>query len=77
MKVLEAEDQVVFGEYLAHYKLDRHDELDRQIEVLALDPAFKVDNLAGKLRWNVGHDSAYSAGFNEENAASHGLVSGV
>ncbi len=41
--VLETEDQVVFGEYLAllDYKLDRRDELDRQIEELALEPAYQ------------------------------------
>ena len=41
--VLETEDQVVFGEYLAllDYKLDRRDELDRQIEVLALEPTYR------------------------------------
>ena len=41
--VLETEDQVVFGEYLAllEYKLDRRDELDRQIEALALVPAYR------------------------------------
>jgi transposase len=38
---LAAEDRVVFGEYLAllEYKLSRRDELDRQIEALALTPA--------------------------------------
>ena len=41
--VLETEDQMVFGEYLAllDYKLDRRDELDRQIEVLALEPTYR------------------------------------
>ena len=41
--VLEPEDQVVFGEYLAllDYKLDRREELDRQIETLALEPGYK------------------------------------
>ena len=41
--VLEVEDQVVFGEYLAllDYKLDRRDELDRRIEALALEPAYR------------------------------------
>lgn len=41
--VLEAEDQVIFGEYLAllDYKLGRRDELDRQIEELALEPSYK------------------------------------
>ena len=41
--VLEVEDQVVFAEYLAllDYKLDRRDELDRQIEALALEPAYR------------------------------------
>ena len=38
--VLETEDQMVFGEYL-EYKLDRRDELDRQIEALALEPAYR------------------------------------
>jgi transposase len=38
---LAAEDRLVFGEYLAllEYKLARRDELDRQVEVLALTPA--------------------------------------
>ena len=41
--VLETEDQVAFGEYLAllDYKLDRREELDRQIEALALEPSYK------------------------------------
>ena len=41
--VLETEDQVFFGEYLVllDYKLDRRDELDRQIGVLPLDPSYK------------------------------------
>ena len=41
--VLEPEDQIVFGEYLAllDYKLDRREELDRQIEALALEPAYR------------------------------------
>lgn len=41
--VLETEDQVIFGEYLAllDYKLGRRDELDRQIEELALEPSYK------------------------------------
>ena len=41
--VLETEDQVVFGEYLAllDYKVDRRDELDRHIEALALEPTYK------------------------------------
>ena len=36
-------DQVAFGEYLAllDHKLDRREELDRQIEVLALKPSYK------------------------------------
>ena len=47
--VLEAEDQVAFGEYLAllDYKLGRREELDRQIEALALEPAYK--EAAGRL----------------------------
>ena len=47
--VLETEDHVVFGEYLAllDYKLDRRDELDRQIEILALEPAYK--DVVGRL----------------------------
>ena len=47
--VLEVEDQVVFGEYLAllDYKLGRHEELDRRIEALALEPAYK--EAAGRL----------------------------
>ncbi|MEO7521898.1 MAG: IS110 family transposase [Gemmatimonas sp.] len=38
---LVAEDRIVFGEYLAllEYKLARREELDRQIEALALTPA--------------------------------------
>ena len=41
--MLETEDQVAFGEYLAFldYKLDRREELDRQIEALALEPSYK------------------------------------
>ena len=41
--VLETEDQVVFGEYLAllDYKVDRRDELDRRIEALALEPSYR------------------------------------
>ena len=41
--VLEVEDQVAFGEYLAllDYKLGRREELDRQIEALALEPPYK------------------------------------
>ena len=41
--VLEVEDQVVFGEYLAllDYKLGRREELDRQIEALAVEPPYK------------------------------------
>ena len=41
--VLETEDRVAFGEYLAmlDYKLDRRDELDRQIEALAVEPSYK------------------------------------
>ena len=41
--VLETEDQMVFGEYLAllEYKLDRRDELDRRIEALALEPTYR------------------------------------
>ena len=41
--VLETEDQVAFGEYLAllDYKLDRREELDRLIEMLTLEPAYK------------------------------------
>ena len=42
--VLEAEDQVVFTEYLAllDYKLQRREELDRRIEALALTPAYRT-----------------------------------
>lgn len=42
-EVLETEDHIVFGEYLAllDYKLDRRDELDRRIEALALEPAYR------------------------------------
>ena len=38
---LMAEDRIVYGEYLAllEYKLSRREELDRQIEALALTPA--------------------------------------
>ena len=41
--VLETEDQVALGEYLAllDYKLDRREELDRQIEALALEPSYR------------------------------------
>ena len=41
--VLETEDHKAFGEYLAllEYKLDRRDELDRQIEALAVEPSYK------------------------------------
>lgn len=41
--VLETEDRVAFGEYLAmlDYRLDRRDELDRQIEALAVEPSYK------------------------------------
>ena len=41
--VLETEDRVIFGEYMAllEYKLDRRDELDREIEALALEPAYR------------------------------------
>lgn len=47
--VLEAEDRVAFGEYLAllDYKLGRREELDRQIEALALEPTYK--EAAGRL----------------------------
>ena len=42
--MLEAEDQVVFAEYLAllDYKLQRREELDRRIEALALTPAYRT-----------------------------------
>jgi transposase len=41
---LSGEDAVVFGEYLAllDYKLSRREELDRQIEALALGPAYRA-----------------------------------
>jgi transposase len=41
--VLEAEDEVVFQEYLSllEYKLGRRDELDRRIEELALTPTYQ------------------------------------
>ena len=41
--VLETEDHKAFGEYLAllEYKLDRRDELDRQIEAVAVEPSYK------------------------------------
>ena len=41
--VLEAVDQIAFGEYLAllDYKVDRREELDRHIEALALEPSYK------------------------------------
>lgn len=46
---LAAEDRWVFGEYLAllDYKISRRDDLDEQIEKLALSPAYKpfVDRL--------------------------------
>ena len=47
--VLEVEDRVAFGDYLAllEYKLSRREELDRQIEALALEPAYK--EAAGRL----------------------------
>ena len=37
------ETEVAFGEYLAlrDYKLDRREELDRQIEAMALEPSYK------------------------------------
>lgn len=40
---LEAEDRTVFAEYLAllEYKLQRRDELDRQIEEIALRPGYR------------------------------------
>ena len=40
--VLETEDQVAFGEYLAllDYKVDRREELDRHIEALAMEPSY-------------------------------------
>ncbi|WP_423925341.1 IS110 family transposase [Candidatus Palauibacter sp.] len=40
---LEGEDRLVFGEYLAlfDYKLGRREELDRRIEALALEPAYR------------------------------------
>ncbi len=38
-KVLESEDQV--GEYLALLGSGHRDELDRQIEALALEPSYK------------------------------------
>ncbi|WP_420441999.1 IS110 family transposase [Candidatus Palauibacter sp.] len=42
-EALEAEDRLVFGEYLAlfDYKLGRREELDRRIEALALEPAYR------------------------------------
>ena len=48
--VLETEDHKAFGEYLAllEYKLDRRDELDRQIEALAVEPSYK--EAVGRLR---------------------------
>ena len=47
---LAAEDVVVLREYLAllAYKLDRREELDRQIEALALTPAYRA--AVGRLR---------------------------
>ena len=41
--VLELEDRVVYGEYLAllDYKVGRREELDRQIATLALEPAYR------------------------------------
>ena len=49
-EALEAEDRVVFGEYLAlfDYKLARREELDRQIEELALGPSYR--EVVGRLR---------------------------
>jgi len=55
--VLEGEDQEVFREYLAllDYKLARRDELDRRIEALALEPAFR--ERVGRLRCFKGLDT--------------------
>jgi transposase len=54
---LDEQDALVFGEYLAllQYKLGRRDELDRQIEELALSPAY-VDAV-GRLRCFRGLDT--------------------
>ena len=43
MRCWRPEDQVAFGEYLAllDYKLDCREELDRQIEALALEPSYR------------------------------------
>ena len=42
-ELLEAVDRIAFGEYLAllDYKLGRREELDRRIEELALEPAYR------------------------------------
>jgi transposase len=55
--VLSAEDAVVFGEYLAllDYKLARREELDRQIEELALAPAYR--EAVGRIRCFRGLDT--------------------
>jgi len=55
--VLGGEDAVVFGEYLAllEYKLARREELDRQIEELALAPAYRAT--VGRIRCFRGLDT--------------------
>jgi transposase len=55
--VLSGEDAVVFGEYLAllEYKLTRREELDRQIEELALAPAYRA--AVGRMRCFRGLDT--------------------
>lgn len=42
-RTLSREDRIVFGEYLAllEYKIDRRDELDRQIEALAITKPYR------------------------------------
>jgi transposase len=55
--VLRGEDAVVLGEYLAllDYKLGRREELDRQIEELALEPAYR--EAVGRMRCFRGLDT--------------------
>lgn len=56
-EVLEPEDEVVLGEYLAllEYKLARREELDRRIEELAVSPAYR--EAVGRLRCFRGIDT--------------------
>jgi transposase len=54
---LEAEDRVVYAEYLSllDYKLQRREELDRRIEEIALEPAWR--EAVGRLRAFKGIDT--------------------